>query len=377
MGLEANSYALGNRVSHRPIELAERSAGLPRAFERTMVVRTYDSSFGVAWDSFVFQEPEGTLFHLTAWKRAIERAFGFQDRSLLVEQGGCIRGVLPLYRISNWIQGPSLISTPFAVYGGICAADDTSRLALKQAACRIADETAVNFLELREPHRQFGDAFQTKELYVTFEQQLGPEPEELMRGFPKDTRYMIRKGQKNGLTAVTDNSQLGLFYDLYAESVRNLGTPVFSKRFFGILLDELKDAAEITVVRHGSKPLAAVMSFFFRDTILPYYAGSAHEGRQFAVNNFMYWDLLCRACEKGLRAFDFGRSKLGTGSYLFKTQWNMRERPLPYQYYLVKQKSLPNFSPVNPKFKLAADLWKKVPLPLTKTIGPSLVRLFP
>lgn len=377
MGLEPNSYVLGSGASRRPIELAGRSTELPKAFERTMAVRTYDSSLGAAWDSFVFQESEGTLFHLTAWKRAIERAFGFQDRSLLVEHSGRIRGVLPLYRISNWIQGPSLISTPFAVYGGICAIDDTSRLALRQAACRMADETAVNFLELREPHRQFGDAFLTKELYVTFEQQLGADPEQLMRGFPKDTRYMIRKGQKSGLTAVTDNNQLELFYDLYAESVRNLGTPVFSKRFFGILLDELKDAAEITVIRHGSKALAAVMSFFFRDTILPYYAGSAHEGRQFAVNNFMYWHLLCRACEKGLRTFDFGRSKLGTGSYLFKTQWNMRERLLPYQYYLVKQKSLPNFSPVNPKFKLATDLWKKVPLPLTKTIGPSLVRLFP
>jgi FemAB-related protein (PEP-CTERM system-associated) len=377
MGLESNSYVLGSAASHRPIELVERSAEPPLASERPIVVRTYDHSLGVAWDAFVFQQPEGTLFHLTSWKRAIERAFGFQDRSLLVEQGGRIRGVLPLYRISNWIQGPILISTPFAVYGGICASDDPSRLALKQAACRMADETEVNFLELREPHRPFADGFLTKELYVTFEQQLGADAEQLMRGFPKDTRYMIRKGQKSGLTVVTDNSQLGLFYDLYAESVRNLGTPVFSKRFFAILLDEFKDAIEIAVIRHGSKPLAAVMSFCFRDTILPYYAGSAREGRQFAVNNFMYWDLLCRACEKGLRTFDFGRSKLGTGSYLFKTQWNMRERPLPYQYYLVKRKSLPNFSPVNPKFKLAADLWKKIPLPLTKTIGPSLVRLFP
>jgi FemAB-related protein (PEP-CTERM system-associated) len=248
---------------------------------------------------------------------------------------------------------------------------------LKQAACRMADETSVNFLELRESHRPLGDAFLTKELYVTFEQQLGADPEQLMRGFPKDTRYMIRKGRKSGLTALTDNSQLGVFYNLYAESVRNLGTPVFSKQFFAILLDELKEAVEITVIRHGSKPLAAVMSFFFRDTILPYYAGSANDGRQFAVNNFMYWELLRQACEKGLRTFDFGRSKLGTGSYLFKTQWNMCERSLPYQYYLVKRKSLPNFSPANPKFKLAADLWKKVPLPLTKTIGPTLVRLFP
>jgi FemAB-related protein (PEP-CTERM system-associated) len=342
-----------------------------------MNIRSYCDDVRAEWDDFVVAQPEGTLFHLTAWKRAIERAFRFEARYLLAHENGRIRGVLPLFRSSNWVQGQTLISTPFAVYGGICSCDPAASVTLRAAACRMAEEDGVNYLELREPYRPFGDGFLTKELYVTFEQPLTKDTEQLMRGFPKDTRYMIRKAQKSGLRAVTDNAQLDSFYEIYAQSVRNLGTPVFSKRFFKILLDEFGDTAEVTIIWHEGKAMAGVLSFRFRDTIQPYYGGSLPEGRQFAANNFMYWEVLRTACERGLRTFDFGRSKLGTGSYFFKTQWNMRTRPLPYQFYLVRRKNLPNFSPANPSFKLATSLWRRIPLPLTKTLGPSLVRLFP
>jgi FemAB-related protein (PEP-CTERM system-associated) len=342
-----------------------------------MNIRSSSNELNAGWDAFVREHAEGTLFHLTAWKRAIEREFGFEARYLLAEENGRIRGVLPLFLLSNWIQGTTLISTPFAVYGGVCASDDETAAALRQAACRMAQDEGVNYLELREAHRACGDGFLTKGLYVTFEQELNGDPEKLIRGLPKDTRYMIRKAQKNGLRAVTDNSQLDSFHEIYAQSVRNLGTPVFSKRFFRTLLEEFGEAAEITVVWHESTALAGVLSFRYRDAILPYYGGSLPEGRRFAANNFMYWEVLRRACEAGLHTFDFGRSKLGSGSYLFKTQWNMTERALPYQYYLVRRKSMPNYSPVNPRFKLAADVWKHIPLPFTKALGPALVRLFP
>jgi FemAB-related protein (PEP-CTERM system-associated) len=342
-----------------------------------MNIRPYSDDLRTEWDDFVVAQPEGTLFHLTAWKRSIERAFGFEARYLLAQKNGRICGILPLFRSSNWVQGQTLISTPFAVYGGICFNDPAASIALRTAAVQMATEDGVDYLELREAHRPFSDSFLTKELYVTFEQPLTKDPEQLMRGFPKDTRYMIRKAQKSGLRTVTDNAQLDSFYNIYAHSVRNLGTPVFSGRFFRILLEEFGSTAGVTVIWRDSKALAAVLSFRFRGTILPYYGGSLPEGRQFAVNNFMYWEVMRSACERGLSTFDFGRSKLGTGSYFFKTQWNMHSRPLPYQFYLVRRKNLPNFSPANPKFKLATSLWRRIPLPLTKTLGPSLVRLFP
>lgn len=340
-------------------------------------VHRFQDDSKTRWNDYVLQHSEGTLFHLTAWKRVIERAFGFQAIYLFAEENGRICGVLPMFLVSNWIQGRSLISTPFAVYGGICASTAEASLALQNAARKIAEDERVDYLELRESHRPLGDRFLTKNLYVTFEQLLTRDPEKLMNGFPKTIRYMIRKGQKNGLHTTTSNDHLDIFYEVYAHSVRNLGTPVFSKRLFQILLDEFGHAAKVSIIWHESKAVAGTMSFWFRDEVTPYYAASLKEGRQLAANNFMFWDLMRAACEQGLRKFDFGRTKLGTGGYFFKNQWNMTERSLPYQFYLVKRKSLPNFSPVNPRFKVATEVWKRIPFPLTKVLGPSLVRLFP
>ncbi len=342
-----------------------------------MNIRPYQAELETTWDNYVRERPGATLFHLTAWMRAIQRAFGFEPRYLLAEAQGRICGVLPLFLTSTWVQGRTLISTPFAVYGGICADSPEARGELREAARKLAVEGGVEYLELREQYAHATDGFQNKDLYVTFDRELRPDPEALLRCLPRKTRYMIRKGQKNGLRAVWGNDQLDSFYEIYAQSVQALGTPVFAKGFFQILREEFGEAAETTVVWHGNTAVAAVLSFRFRDAILPYYGGSIPEARQLGASNFMYWEVLKHACERGLRTFDFGRSKRGSGSYFFKTQWNMQERPLPYQYYLVRRRSMPNFSPANPRFQLAIHLWKRLPFPVTKVLGPALVRLFP
>lgn len=340
-------------------------------------IRDCSRDWEQSWDAYVCRHPQGSPFHLTAWKRAIEKAFGLTARYLFVEDQGVIRGLLPLFEVSNPVMGKVLLSTPFAVYGGVCASDPASEQLLRDAACAMAREEDVQYLELRERSGNGNSGFLVKHLYVTFDHELPASSEELLRQFPRDTRYMIRKAQKHGLTAVVDNGQLDTFYHIYAHSVRNLGTPVFGRRFFQILLDEFQEQCEITVVWQGQKALAGVLSFRFRDWILPYYGGSLLEGRSVAANNFMYWEVMRRALEGSTRYFDFGRSKIGTGAYAFKTQWNMREHPLPYQFYLVRRKSMPNFSPANPRFKMATEAWRRMPLALTKLVGPSLVRLFP
>jgi FemAB-related protein (PEP-CTERM system-associated) len=340
-------------------------------------VRTFEEDLRAAWDGYVDRHPGASLFHLTAWQRVIQRAFAFEARYLLAEDQSGIRGVLPLFLVQNLIQGRTLISTPFAVYGGICAGDDAAQQALCDAARQIAAAEKVQYLELRERWASFDSSFRVKDLYVAFEQDLPSDPEQLLRGFPRDTRYMIRKAEKAGLAAVVDNSQLDVFYEIYAASVHHLGTPVFAKRFFRILLEEFGDLCEITVVWHGKQAVAAVLSFLFRDWILPYYGGSLPEGRRVAANNFMYWEVMKQAVARGFRHFDFGRSKMATGAYAFKTQWNMRQRPLPYMYHLERRKSMPNFSPANPRFQLLTSAWKRLPFSLTKVVGPALVRLFP
>jgi FemAB-related protein (PEP-CTERM system-associated) len=357
--------------------LEERSWAAGEPFSNGITIRRYQDQFQHAWDEYVYRHPSGSLFHLTAWKRVIEKTFRFESRYLLMEERGTIRGVLPLFVVPNFLLGRSLISTPLAVYGGVCADDEQMSSRLRKAACQMAEREGVQYLELREQWPLAEPGFQTKELYVTFDQELPSNVDQLLRGFPRDTRYMIRKGQKNGLRAVVDPQQLDIFYEIYSRSFHQLGTPVFSKCLFRVVLEELGEQSELTTVWHGEKALAAVLTFRYRDWVLPYFGGSLVEGRRFAANNFMYYEVMRRALEGGARHFDFGRSKLGSGSYAFKTQWNMRERRLPYQFFLVRRKSMPNFSPANPKFRLAISLWKSLPFPLTKILGPVMVRAFP
>ena len=337
----------------------------------------YEDYFAAVWDNFVNCHASATLFHLTAWKRVIEKTFGFKARYLLAEEDGVVRGVLPLFLVSNVLQGRSLISTPFAVYGGPCADTPSVASLLRQAACRIAREEGVQYLELREQEPPSESQFCTKQLYVAFDRELPTDSARLLQDFPRDTRYMIRKAQKNGLQAIIDTEQLDIFYEIYSHSFHYLGTPVFPKQLFRNILKESGTACELLTVWQGAKPLASVVSFRFRDWILPYFGGSILEGRQVAANNFMYWEVMKRAIESGARYFDFGRSKLGTGAYEFKTQWNMRERSLPYQFYLVRRSSMPNFSPTNPRFKRAVAIWRTLPFAVTKVLGPPLVKLFP
>jgi len=342
-----------------------------------ITMRSYQDQFERAWDDYVYRHPSGSLFHLTAWKRVIEKTFKYESRYLFMEERGTIRGVLPLFMVSNFFFGRILISTPLAVYGGVCADDEQMSRRLRKAACQMAERERVQYLELREQRPVSEPGFRTKQLYVTFDLELPRNVDQLLRGFPRDTRYMIRKGQKSGLEAAVDPQQLDAFYEIYSRSFHHLGTPVFPKHLFRIILEELGEQCELTTVWRAKKALAAVLSFRFREWVLPYFGGSLLEGRQFAANNFMYYEVMKRAVENGARHFDFGRSKLGSGSYQFKTQWNMRERPLPYQLFLVRRKSMPDFSPANPKFKLAISLWKCLPFPVTKILGPAIVRAFP
>lgn len=343
----------------------------------TPEICSYAEYFQAAWDSYVDCHPLATLFHTTAWKRVIERTFGFKARYLFIEEGGTIQGVLPLFEVLSPVQGRSLISTPFAVYGGPCADSEHMASLLRTAACRIAQAKNVQYLELREQQPVSDAGFQTKRLYTAFDAELPQNVEELERRLPRDTRYMIRKAQKNGLTSVVDAGHLEVFYDIFSHSYHHLGTPVFPKRLFKIILEEFGEKVELTTVWHEAKAVAAVLSFRFRDWIVPYFGGSYVESRRLAANNFMYWEVMRRGMASGARFFDFGRSKLGSGSYAFKRQWNMQERALPYQFFLVSRKTMPNFSPANPKFNFSISLWKAMPFPLAKMLGPRVIRWFP
>lgn len=357
--------------------MAECSAkDLPRS-SLPLGVRPFTRDIAERWDRFVLGQPGGTLFHLIPWMRAIEKTFGYEPCYVYAERGGEISGVVPVFLVSNWIVGKCLISTPYAVYGGVCAADAESEHALLEHLKTLAHSQETDYLELRFRQREMLPGFAANPLYFAFTAPLSPDHEANLKRLPKDTRYMIRKAAKAGLRAQRGLEQLGDFYRLFAQSLKRLGTPVFPRALFENLMNEFSGSVDLLLIYAGLKPVSGVFSFRFRDTILPYYAGAGPEAGPLAANNFMYSELMKNSAEEGLRFFDFGRSKKGTGAYAFKTQWNMNVEQLTYQVHLVRRKELPNFSPLNPKFELATRVWKKIPLPITAWLGPRVVRWFP
>ena len=325
-----------------------------------------------AWDAFVQDCSGATFFHRAGWKEVIDRAFGHRTHFLLAEAGGRIEGVLPLAEVKSVLFGHSLSSLPFCVYGGVAAATDRARQALDAAAVALAERLRVDHLEYRSQAASHAQ-WQTKDLYVTFRRAIDPDPDKNMNAIPRKQRAMVRKGIKAGLKAQIDESS-ERFFAAYSDSVHRLGTPVFSRRYFRILREVFTADSEILTVTHGDTLVASVLSFFFRDQVLPYYGGGTRLAREVAGNDFMYWEVMRRACERGVRVFDYGRSKRGTGSFDFKKNWGFEPEPLVYEYRLVKGRAVPDHNPLNPKYQAFIAIWQRLPLPVANAIGPYVVK---
>ena len=207
----------------------------------------------------------------------------------------------------------------------------------------------------------------------TFRKEILPNVESNLANIPRKQRAMVRKGIKAGLESQVDTS-VDRLHKIYAASVHRLGTPVFSRGYFRNLKNEFGDDCEVLTVLHQGQAVSSVMSFFFRDEVLPYYGGSHAEARTVAANDFMYWELMRRSCEKGYRVFDFGRSKRGTGSFAFKKNWGFEPQTLYYECFLRHGDRIPDVNPMNPKYRLFIGMWKKLPLPTANYIGPLIAR---
>ena len=328
------------------------------------------------WDTFVRGVPGGSPFHLVAWKRAVETAFGHRPHYLFAARGDAIEAVLPMFEVRGLFGGRALISVPYGVYGGICAASGEAATLLLGAASELAGRVGARYVELRHRSMQQLD-LPTKSLYVTFSRPISASEEENLAAIPRKQRRMTRQGAKFGLRAEIGREHLDPFYDIYAASVHRLGSPVFPRRLFSALVAEFGKDCELLTIWKDDRMVSGVLSFYFEDQVLPFYSGARQDAFAWAVNDFMYWELMCDSARAGYRTFDFGRSREGTGPYQFKRHWGFEPEPLPYQYVLRDGTPMPNLSPSNPKMRLAVDGWKRLPLPVTRIVGPLLTRYLP
>jgi len=344
-------------------------------FENSKVKQLFvnDLATNARWDDFVFSCENTTFFHRAGWQSIIKNVFKHETYFLYLENDGEIVGVLPLAHVNSRIFGNSLTSLPFAVYGGVVANNEVFSTALEMEATKLATKLGVDHLEFRNLKRKHDD-WPRQDIYVTFRREIYPTDDENLKTIPRKQRAMVRKGMKNGLVSVIDKSS-NRFFDLYADNVHRHGTPAMPKKYFDALIDTFgKDCEILTIVDVDKKPVSSVLSFYFKNEVLPYYAGDDFSARELAANDFKYWELMRLSCERGIKIFDFGRSKIGTGSFSFKKNWGFESQPLSYEYCLYAPGGIPQNNPLNKKYKLFISLWKKMPISWANYIGPMVVR---
>ena len=325
------------------------------------------------WDAYVAGCRSATFFHRSGWRDVIEDVFHHRTHFLYAQRAAGIEGVLPLAHVKSLLFGNALVSLPFAVYGGVAADTPEAATALEEEAQALAQRLGVNHLELRNVTPRHPD-WPTQDLYVTFRKEIESDAEANMLAIPRKQRAMVRKGVKNNLRSEIDATP-DRFFALYADNVRRHGTPALPRRYFETLRRVFgSDCEALTVVDAGGKPVSSVLSFYFRDEVLPYYAGDSVNARDLAANDFKYWELMRRACERGIKVFDYGRSKRESGSFAFKKNWGFEPQPLHYEYRLYRGKAIPQNNPMNPKYRALIALWRRLPLPVANCIGPHLAR---
>ena len=325
------------------------------------------------WDEFVLACPQATFFHRAGWQKIIREVFRHDTYFLYAELAGRITGVLPLAHVNSLLFGNSLVGLPFAVYGGVAATSPEAADRLEVEAQSIAKRLGVAHLEFRNVHQRHAD-WPAQDLYVTFRKEILPDEQANMLAIPRKQRAMVRKGIKNALVSEIDTS-VDRFFALYADNVHRHGTPAMPKRYFKALLEEFgADCEVLTVSGPDGRPLSSVLSFYFRDEVLPYYAGDDESARDLAGNDFKYWELMRRSCARGLKVFDYGRSKQGTGSFAFKKNWGFVPAPLHYEYCLYKRDAVPQNNPSNAKYKILIETWRRIPIGMANWLGPFIVR---
>ncbi|MDQ6679559.1 MAG: FemAB family PEP-CTERM system-associated protein [Pseudomonadota bacterium] len=333
----------------------------------------HDLHNSASWDEFVVACPSASFFHRSGWQKVLRDVFRHDTHFLYAEADGRIEGVLPLAHVKSVLFGHSLVSLPFAVYGGVAASTSRAAEALEREAQQLAQRLGVAHLELRHVQARHPD-WPSQDLYVTFRKTIVADEEANLLAVPRKQRAMVRKGIKNGLRSEID-SGIERFFPLYADNMHRHGTPALPQRYFRALLQQFgRDAEVMTVTAPDGRTLSSVLSFYFRDEVLPYYAGDDTSARELAANDFKYWELMCGSAARGVRLFDYGRSKRGTGSFAFKKNWGFEPEPLHYEYCLYKRDSVPQNNPSNAKYKLLIEAWRRMPIGVANWLGPFVVR---
>jgi serine/alanine adding enzyme len=342
-----------------------------------MDVRDYKLDDRDRIEAFLERSGKSTIYHRTGWKAVIEKTFSHTFDYLVAEDGEGIRGVLPMVHIRSRLFGNYMVSLPYFNYGGPCAENTTAESALVQEATRRAGMRDARFIEFRSVER-WGDGFPVKTGKVSMVLDLPTSAEDLWKAFPSKLRSQIRRPERDGMRArIGREEELEGFYRVFSVNMRDLGTPVYPKRFFENMLYQFPDNSWICSVYRDREVAASGFLVGYRNRMEIPWASSLRRFNRLSPNMLLYWESLRFACESGYASFDFGRSTPEEGTYRFKEQWGASPVQLYWHYWLRDKVPMPELNPRNPKYRIAISIWKKLPVPLANFIGPRIVKNLP
>lgn len=330
------------------------------------------------WDRYVLASPQATGYHLLGWRRVIEESFGHPTCYLLAkDESGQTRGILPLVMLSSRLFGKFFVSVPFINYGGVVAEDQDAVACLINEAIGQAQAHGARHIELRN-QQPCDIRLSSSRRKVSMRLDLPKEFERLWKQFPSKLRSQIRRAQKEQMTVRFGGAEcLDEFYTVFARCMRDLGTPVCSKRFFLSICHHFPKESRICLVSFSGMPVAAGFLYGFRSVLEIPWAASDKRFNRLAPNMLLYSSVLEHACREGFRVFDFGRSTPDSGTYRFKEQWGARPHQLHWYYWTAEGDAIPQLNPQNPKYELAIKIWRRLPLPIANWLGPHIVKFLP
>lgn len=342
-----------------------------------MTIRSYTEVDYARWNEYVRCASASNCYHLIGWKNVIERSFRHKTYYILHEEEDRITGILPLVHLNSLLFGSFLVSMPFVNCGGICANDFGVHRQLLEEAIRIARTENATHIEVRDS-RLLDYGWHVKTAKVSMRLELRPNADELWHALPSKLRSQVRRSSKAGMFCRMGRSdELDSFYKVFSLRMCELGTPVYSKQFFQNILDEFPKTTWICSIYSGTEPVASGFLVGFRDTMEIPWASSISSFKQLSPNMLLYWSALEFACKVGYTVFDLGRSSPGEGTYKFKEQWGAKPHQLFWYYWMQNDGVMPELNPRNPKYRIAIELWKRLPFSITRLIGPSIVKNLP
>ncbi len=330
------------------------------------------------WDDYVNAHPDGLNYHRFGWRRVIVESFGHAAPYLMARDSvGNTKGILPLIHLKSRLFGSILVSVPFVNYGGLLTDSHEASVALLEKAIQLRERLGASHIELRHL-RDMSQGLASRMHKVTMLLPLEADTDTQWCQFNAKLRNQVRKAQKSGLTARWGGVELlDDFYEIFVRNMRDLGTPVYSRRLFEQVLTIFPDCSRIIGVYLDGRVVAAGLASWFRSTLEIPWASSNKDFKALCPNNLLYWEAIRHAIEQGFTTFDFGRSTPGEGTFRFKEQWGARPHSLHWQYALKNGAVLPDISPHNPKYELAISIWQRLPLWVTRILGPAIVRNIP